>query len=117
MWKYLLVLLQDWAVAGDINHLGLKWYVPSEEGYCLVDRILLELLQPELDKLEGFMKGNTIDRYMALCMLFLLEDCNDPIYMVFLRESLFLSLQLVHYILLGASSYLPMWKGKQVDGW
>lgn len=65
---YWYVLLQDWAVAGNIHHLGLEWHVPSDEEYCLVDRILLELLQPEVDTLEGFMKGDIIDRYIALCI-------------------------------------------------
>ena len=47
-----------------MDHLALEWHVPSEKECDVVDRILLELLQPELDKLEGFMRGDIVDRYI-----------------------------------------------------
>jgi len=55
-------LPQDWAVAGDLNHLGLKWHVPSVEELQMTDRLLEEFLQPELDKLQAFMQGEAMDR-------------------------------------------------------
>ena len=42
---------------------------------------------------------------------------NDYCLIVFSRDSLNQSLQLILHILLGSAAYLPMWKGNQVDGW
>ena len=49
-------------MAADIHKLGLKWHVPSEDELLLADRLLLEFLQPEVDKLKRFMKGEAMDR-------------------------------------------------------
>lgn len=55
-------LPQDWAVAGDLNHLGLEWHMPSVEELQMTDRLLEEFLQPELDRLQAFMQGEAMDR-------------------------------------------------------
>jgi len=84
--------IRDWAVAGDLNHLGLEWHVPSVEELQMTDRLLEEFLQPELDRLQAFMQGEAMD-----------------------RDSLHQSLQLVWYLLMGTAAYLPMWKGEQLS--
>ena len=42
--------------------VGIEWHIPSADELQLVDRILVELLQPEIDRLRSFMAGEDMER-------------------------------------------------------
>ena len=45
-----------------MHQLGMKWHTPSDPELDLADRILEEFLQPELERLQAFIDGDTLDR-------------------------------------------------------
>ncbi len=57
-------------MAGDIHHLNISWHEPSNEELALVERVLSEFLLPEMDRLQAFMDGESMDRYVGVC-----SDC------------------------------------------
>lgn len=40
----------------------IEWHIPSLEELRLVDRILVEFLLPEMERLRGFMAGEVLER-------------------------------------------------------
>lgn len=58
-----LSLSQDWSSSCHINDTNIHWHISTPEEYQLVDRILREILGPELDRLKNVMEGKiTLDR-------------------------------------------------------
>lgn len=57
---------QDWSIPVDQDAAGIEWHVPSLEELKLVDRILVELLWPEMEHLREFMAGAEIERYVRM---------------------------------------------------
>ena len=55
-------LTQDWAAAGNIHELAMQWHTPSELELDLVDRLLVEFMLPELQRLQAFIDGDSLDR-------------------------------------------------------
>jgi proteasome activator subunit 4 len=86
--------INDWAYCCDIKDTNINWHVPSAAEYKLVDRILYEILQPQLDKLKRFIQDTTT------------MD----------RDSLLVCLELIQAIIQGISAYLPNITGPLVDG-
>ena len=50
-------LPQDWAVAGDLNHLGLEWHVPSVEELQMTERLLEEFSAARAGQTAGLHAG------------------------------------------------------------
>ena len=48
----------------DQDAADIEWHVPGLEELKLVDRILVELLWPEMERLREFMAGAEIERYV-----------------------------------------------------
>ncbi|KAH8027892.1 hypothetical protein HPB51_011122 [Rhipicephalus microplus] len=85
--------IREWGRAGDIDHLDIKWHVPSSEELACVQDLLETFLQPELQALLGWSRG---ERTLS-------------------REEVQRSLNLVLDCILGAGLALPLWPGEPVN--
>ena len=68
----MLVCVQDWAVAADVNTMSISWHVPKVEELVFVDKLLSEFLQPAFDELGAFVDGKSTDRYICYCFCFVI---------------------------------------------
>lgn len=51
------IIIQDWGRPGDLWNLDIRWHVPSVEELSLAFYLLDLFLQPELQRLQRFAKG------------------------------------------------------------
>ncbi|KAF7220060.1 proteasome activator complex subunit 4A isoform X2 [Nothobranchius furzeri] len=84
--------IKDWGRPGDLWNLDIQWHVPSVEEISLAFYLLDLILQPELQRLQRFAKGE--------------EDMS--------RDDVLQSLTIVQHCLLGAGSLMPPLKGEPV---
>eukprot|EP00057_Strongylocentrotus_purpuratus_P019391 XP_011673865.1 PREDICTED: proteasome activator complex subunit 4 isoform X2 [Strongylocentrotus purpuratus] len=79
--------IRDWATCGDIHNLGVKWHIPSDDGVACVKELLDIYYKPEIEKLQNYIKGESIS-----------------------REKLLQSLTILFNVLTGAGVLMPKWK-------
>ncbi|MEQ2278314.1 Proteasome activator complex subunit 4B, partial [Xenotaenia resolanae] len=84
--------IKDWGRPGDLWNLDIRWHVPSVEEISLAFYLLDLLLQPELQRLQRFSKG---EQEMS-------------------RDDVLQSLTIVQHCLLGAGSLMPPLKGEPI---
>lgn len=85
--------IREWGRAGDLDHLDIKWHVPSSEELACVQDLLETFLQPELQALLLWSRG---ERTLS-------------------REEVQRSLNLVLDCILGAGLALPLWPGEPIN--
>ncbi|KAK8767206.1 hypothetical protein V5799_006012 [Amblyomma americanum] len=85
--------IREWGQAGDLDHLDIKWHVPSKEELACVQELLETFLYPELQALLLWSRG---ERSLS-------------------REEVQRSLNLVLDCILGAGLVLPMWPGESIN--
>ncbi|XP_041866071.1 proteasome activator complex subunit 4A isoform X1 [Melanotaenia boesemani] len=84
--------IKDWGRPGDLWNLDIRWHVPSVEETSLTFYLLDLILQPELQRLQRFAKGE--------------QDMS--------RDDVLQSLTIVQHCLLGAGSLMPPLKGEPI---
>uniref|UniRef100_A0A1A7WAV3 Proteasome (Prosome, macropain) activator subunit 4 n=1 Tax=Iconisemion striatum TaxID=60296 RepID=A0A1A7WAV3_9TELE len=84
--------IKDWGRPGDLWNLDIQWHVPSVEEISLAFYLLDLILQPELQRLQRFAKGE--------------QDMS--------RDDVLQSLTIVQHCLLGAGSLMPPLKGDPI---
>uniref|UniRef100_A0A3Q2P0Y9 Proteasome activator subunit 4 n=1 Tax=Fundulus heteroclitus TaxID=8078 RepID=A0A3Q2P0Y9_FUNHE len=84
--------IKDWGRPGDLWNLDIRWHVPSVEEISLAFYLLDLLLQPELQRLQRFSKG---EQEMS-------------------RDDVLQSLTIVQHCLLGAGGLMPPLKGEPI---
>ncbi|XP_078000645.1 proteasome activator complex subunit 4-like [Glandiceps talaboti] len=84
--------VRDWARAGDINNLDLKWHVPTKESKDFARHLLQTFLQPEMERLGKFINGESLS-----------------------RDELQQSLHIVFVCIHGSGTILPWWKGESLN--
>ncbi|XP_065305913.2 proteasome activator complex subunit 4A-like [Dermacentor albipictus] len=85
--------IREWGRAGDLDHLDIKWHVPTSEELACVQDLLETFLQPELQALLAWSRG---ERTLS-------------------REEVQRSLNLVLDCILGAGLVLPLWPGEPIN--
>ena len=55
---------QDWALPADTKELKISWHVPTHEQLQAAEKVMSEFLQPQLDRLEEFMGGKAMSRWV-----------------------------------------------------
>ncbi|XP_061602006.1 proteasome activator complex subunit 4A isoform X1 [Cololabis saira] len=86
--------IKDWGRPGDLWNLDIRWHVPSTEEMSLAFYLLDLFLQPELQRLQRFAKGE--------------QDMS--------RDDVLLSLTIIQHCLLGAGGLMPPLKGEPITG-
>ncbi|XP_062621766.1 LOW QUALITY PROTEIN: proteasome activator complex subunit 4B-like [Saccostrea cucullata] len=84
--------INDWAIPGDMDDLGMKWHIPSADEIEFAQSLMDHILQPELEKIMSLSSSNQIDKEELLQRLSIILEC-----------------------LLGAGAALPAWKSTSVD--
>lgn len=85
--------IREWGQAGDLEHLGIRWHLPTPEELACVQELLEAFLRPELEALGLWSRG---ERTLS-------------------REEVQRSLNLVLDCILGAGLVLPMWPGDCIN--
>ncbi|ESP01603.1 hypothetical protein LOTGIDRAFT_238219, partial [Lottia gigantea] len=83
---------RDWAAAGDLDNLDLKWHIPSAEEIQLAQTLFNQFLIPEVEMMKTFSSQTTIDRELLTGRLNIITQC-----------------------IIGAGCFLPIWDGEALQ--
>ena len=54
--------LQDWGRSVDMDNLQIKWHRPTEASMARFKDLMKMFFRPEMDKVQGFIKGEQLSR-------------------------------------------------------